>query len=216
MKFTKFLPLVFALALICPVFAEDADPQLSDTSTLNLTLSKWCRVTSGLVSDTATATFDAEYRNITLDKAMAPTFHIVTNDPAQIIKVQATTAGQNALYKIDGNNYGLAFANTTAEHVPDANAVSDLTAASASPSIANNADVIGFRFTTFNMVPSGTYGGAVTTDTKGQNIRTYVLTNGTYDLNMVLNTTQEEGTFSTHDAAGTYTTVITVTAQPSA
>ncbi|MCQ2743705.1 MAG: hypothetical protein MJ230_02770 [bacterium] len=214
MKITKFLPIVIALALVCPAFAEDQ--KLSDTSTLNLTLSKFCRVTSNLPSDTATATFDAEYKVITLGKAMAPSFHIVTNDPAQTIKVSALTAGKDALYKVDANTYGLAFANTTTGHIPDASAIADITAAEASPAIASNPDVIGFKFTNWTMTPSATYGGAITSDTKGQNLRTYVLENGTYDLSMTLNTTQEEGTFSTHDAAGTYTTVITVLAEPSA
>lgn len=217
MKLKKILPLVFALAIACPAFADfTPTPESSSaTTTFNLTLSKFCRVTTNTASDTATASYNAEYTELQLSKALATTFHIVTNDTAQNISVVAKTNGKDALFKIAENSYGLAFANTTHEPASDT-AYTNITAEGASPAIANNPNVIAFTLTGFTMTPSATYGGSVTTDTQSQNLRSYVLENGTYDLAMTLNRLAMDGTVSTHDSEGTYTTIITVTATPSA
>ena len=212
MKITKLLPLALASVLLaCPAFALDS--VTTATSQMNLNLKKFVRVSTANTNITSVADYDAEYKTLTLE-ALAPTFHIVTNDPMQIITVTAKTksGSKDALYKIAGpaSGYAIAFANTT--QIPDDTAIENLTGGE-TPSIANNADVIGVGITAMTLTPSATYGGA-TRDAGATNLnsRVYNIEEGTYDLAFTLDTTQMDGTFSTHDSYGTYTTSLILTA----
>jgi hypothetical protein len=210
MKITKLLPLVFALALICPAFAEDVPSVKEATSQIDLTLKDYVKVTTTTPTIVKAATFDAGYTTLTVP-AIQPAFNVVNNVKNQTLTLTAKTKGTSldALYKVDGN-WAIAFANTT--NVPEDTSVTSLTAGDAA-AVASNANVIALSIDAANNSAwTETLGGSHTTNVTGQNAVVYTLQSGTYDILYTLGTTQMANTFSTHDSSGTYRATIYLTA----
>lgn len=210
MKITKLLPLMFALALVCPVYAEDVASVKEATSQVNLTLKDYVKVSTTTPEITKAATFDADYTTLTVP-SIQPAFRVINNVKNQTLTLTAKTKGTalDALYK-SGSTWAIAFANT--QNVPEDTSVTSLTAGDAA-SLATNSNVIALSIDAANTgVWTETLGGSHATDVTGQNAVVYTLQSGTYDLKYTLGTTQMSNTFSTHDSSGTYTATLYLTA----
>lgn len=219
MKITKLLPLVFALALICPAFAEESPSVKSASSTVNLTLKDYVKVATSTATINQQADFNADYTTLTIPATIQPTFSVINNVYNQTLTLTAKTTtaeGQvDALYK-KGTGWAIAFANQGDKNVankPASSMVTSITGGS-NPSLATNQNVIALSINaeSDDIFISETLGGSHTTNTEGQNAVVYTIQPGTYSIRYSLGTTQMADTFSTHDASGTYSAVLTLTA----
>ena len=216
MKITKILPLVFALALVCPAFAADSPSVKSASSVVNLSLKDYVKVATSTATIDQAAEFNADYTVLTIPAVIKPSFTVVNNVYGQTLTLTAKTksGALDALYK-KGTGWAIAFANTgdkNAANIPADGMVTSLTAGGTA-SVETNENVIALSINAENdAIFTETLGGAHTTDASGQNAVVYTLEPGTYTIQYSLGTTQMENTFSTHDASGTYSATLTLTA----
>ena len=210
MKITKLLPLVFALALMCPAFAVDVPSVKEATSQIDLTIKDYVKVSTTTPEIVKACTFDAAYTTLEVP-AIQPAFNVINNVKNQTLTLTAKTKGDSlaALYKVDGN-WAIAFANIT--NAPEDSAVTNLTSGTAATE-SNNANVIALSI---NAAAAGawteTLGGSHTTNVASQNAVVYTLQSGTYDILYTLGTTQMTNTFNTYDSSGTYRATLYLTA----
>ena len=210
MKFTKFIPLVLALALTCPAFAAASD---SATSEQTITVSPFINITKkpGAV-ETATATFDDAYSNITITP-LSVTFNVITNDPTDKVYLTATALENSAQVKCLGgaaDSLKIVFTNTSVATGSPTGAIEN--ALSISPVLATNKDAIAFTFTP-TLTPSAESGmAAAPTPALASNVVTYSFSDaGSCDFAYTSGTTQVANTFDTHDTAGTYKATLSMT-----
>lgn len=213
MKITKLLPLALALTLAVPAFAEVATGDKSAQSELQINVPQFINITrnEGAMVEAAAAGFDADYANITLDKSLTASFHVVTNNPDEKVKLTATAlAGGsqvNALYGNDGTELNIVFTNNgTGSRAATASAVTDIMTA---PSKTGNANAIAFKLTP-TITPKPDTGAAAPTPSKQSDHVEYPIVNGEYDFVYTVGTTALANTFSTHDTDGTYKATITL------
>lgn len=215
MKITKILPLVFALALVCPAFAAESPSVKSAASTVNLTLKDYVKVSTSTPTINQAANFNADYTILEIPSTIQPSFGVINNVYNQTLTLTAKTKNNtlDALYK-KGTGWAIAFANTgdkNAANIPADSMVTSLTAGAA-PTVETNENVIALSIDAEAATWTETLGGSHTTDVSGQNAVVYTLDPGTYGIVYSLGTTQMPDTFSTHDASGTYSAVLTLTA----
>ena len=213
MKFTKFIPMAMAVAFaVTPAFAANTD---TVETTLQLTNPEYFNITElpGAVK-TATGTIaeNAETGVISLSYTtpMSVTYRVVNNmkDKTFYVKAKAQGAGEcNAFGGTAVNAMKLVFANTSSGLVPTDAAIGN--AAGASPAVESNANAIAFTFTPGAIVK--TQGSIADPTLNGKTELQYVAQPGTFELPYTLGTAPVSGTFSSHDGAGTYQAVITVT-----
>ena len=213
MKFTKFIPVALALTMAIPAFAEPVASKLSDFSEMTITVPNFVYIekADGAV-ETATASFDKTYSNITLSQAMNATFTVVTNKAsADTVTFTGTCIENNAEVNALGGTIDamkLVFSKegteTPAGSVAAALAGSDATASK---------NAIAFALTPTLTIQSDSGATAVSEKSlTNAGLATYTLpTAGKYNFLYTLGTTQEGASFSTHDTAGTYKAKITMT-----
>ena len=218
-KIVKLLPVALALMLISPAFAEVVAGSNTATSTQIITVPKFINITHDPASvESAGAQFNGTYSVITLDKSMNTQFHVVTNNPDEVIKLTATClAGGNqvnALYGADAQNLRLIFTNNgTGDRAAATTAVTNIMGTETA--IAQNANAIAFTLTPTFAVDS-TSGGKTPTATleaggKGTQAGVkYSISNGAYNFNYTVGTTAIANTFSTHDTDGEYRATLTL------
>ena len=214
-KIVKLLPIALALTLISSAaYAETVTGSKTATSTQLINVDKFINIThvDGSSVEEASAGFNADYSEITLDKAMTTTFKVVTNNPDEAIKLTATDlagGGQvNAIYGTDANTLNLVFTNNgEGTRAAEATAVTNITGGS--PAVASNANAIAF-----SLKPTITYdkasAGADPKPTKEADGVKYTLQNGIYTFTYTLGQTGLPNTFSTHDADGKYKATLTL------
>lgn len=211
-KFTKFLPVLLALMLACPVFA---DAKNNAQSTMTLTVPPFINITKDdNCIETANATFNDTYTTINLDNAMSGLYTVITNKPGDKVKISATALADGtetpALFGTDDKNLKLVLTNIgTGKNQAKATAISNC---KTGPAIADNANAICFSITP-TVTPDVASGAkapltAVMGD-DGYGV-TYTIDNGKYGFSYVLAQTAEANTFSTHDTNGTYKATLTL------
>ena len=212
-KIVKLLPVALALMLISPAFAEEGvAASNTSTSTQIITVPKFINITHDPASvESAEAQFNGTYSVITLDKSMNTQFHVVTNNPDEVIKLTATClAGGNqvnAVYGKNAQNLRLIFTNNgTDKRAAAESAVTNIMTA---PAKAQNANAIAFVLTP-TITPYKASGASAPTTTKEEDGVKYKIVNGAYDFNYRLAQTAVAGTFSTHDTDGTYKATLTL------
>ena len=214
MKFTKFIPLVFALALAVPAFAE-GEVGSNATSTMIIGVDEYINITTEDLTLNSTATPTEDYASLNLDPTLAATFHVVTNHPGDHVYLTATTlADSNAVNALcagsAANKYYLVFGKQAA--VSDVKfdtataAVQNIT--NGSPAVASNANAIAFEVT-----PSYQRSGAAAADPSpaaitNAGVVAYDIDNGIYDMTYTLANSPVATTFSTHDTNGTYQAIL--------
>lgn len=211
-KFTKCLPVLFALALACPAFADAKD---SAQSTMTLTVPPFINITKDdNCVESASATFNDNYTTITLNNAMSGLYTVITNKPGDKVKISATAptdGGETpALFGTDDKNLKLVLTNTgTGKNQAKSTAISNCKTGAA---IADNANAICFSITP-TITPDTTSGAKdplnATMGDDGYGV-TYTIDNGKYGFSYVLAKTAETNTFSTHDTDGTYKATLTL------
>lgn len=209
-KITKLLPLAVALMMMSPaVFAAAED---SSASTMTLTVPEFINITKETTSvETANATFDDTYENITIEQMNAD-FKVITNKPGQVVQLSGTTnasgSDTKAIYGTAATSFNLVFANTTGVKAT----VDDITnITNGSPVIASNKNAIAFTVTP-TITPDAATGATTPNATFDNSAGTvkYILQNGAYDIKYTIGTTAVANTFSTHDTNGDYTATLTL------
>lgn len=212
MKFTKFIPLVCALALACPAFAAATT---SATSEQSITVPAFINITkkAGAV-ETTSATFSDTYDAITLDDALTVTFNVITNVPTDKVYLTATAKEASAQVKCLGgadnaSSLKIVFTNDDVPTGAPSGAISNCLG---SPVLATNADAIAFVLTPniTNSTESGM--SAAPTGALASNVVTYTFSKaGSCDFQYTMATSEIENTFDTHDTAGTYKATLSMT-----
>ena len=211
MKFTKFIPLVFALALACPAFAVATDEATSEQT---ITVPEFINITkkAGAV-ETASATFSYVYYAITLDNALSVTFNVVTNNPADHVYLTAYAKENSAQVKCLGGAVDalkIVFTNDSVATGSPTGAIEN--ALSISPVLATNADAIAFNLTPVITASAESGMSVAPTGVLASNVVTYTFTKaGSCDFAYTSGTTQVANTFDTHDTAGTYKATLSMT-----
>jgi hypothetical protein len=217
MKFTKFIPVALMLALAVPaVYADpEPDPEVAQ-SDMTITVPEFINITKldGAI-ETATASYDATYDNITLNNAMTATFRVVTNKPGDTVYLWAQANEGSAVLKT-------ALGGTDEEHLKmvftregtgeaGANSGAILNALQTTPTKVGNKNAIAFSVTP--SITADDASGAVTPGASlADNVVTYTMSKaGKCDFQYTLGTTQVANTFSTHDQAGTYKSTLFMT-----
>lgn len=212
-KIVKLLPVALALMLTVPAFADVVSGSEKATSTQQITVPPFINITHVDASsvEAATAGFNATYDEITLDKAMNTQFHVVTNNPDEVIKLTATCLADgnnvNAIYGSSATELNLIFTNNGSDsRAATAAAVTNIIDG---PQKAQNANAIAFVLTP-TITPDASSGAGEATATKETDGVKYALINGAYDFNYSLAQTAVANTFSTHDTDGTYKATLTL------
>mgnify|MGYP006916098142 CR=1 FL=1 len=207
--FTKALFTTIAMSFcMTSVFAESA------TVNYEITVPNYLTITSG--GDPAAVEATVAFSNsnagtCTLqNSALTGTFTVVSNDPNQKVYLFGSTTGaeqsKKALFQTGNAAPILAFAKeggtATATQIEDA--------ASSSPAVANNPDVIAFTITpTTTATVSGNNSNL--TGTYQTDHITYNMGNGVGSFTYVIGGVNVDGTFDTGDTAGTYKATLTMT-----
>ncbi len=214
MKFTKFIPLVFALALAVPAFAEGSS---NATSTMIIGVDEYINITTEDVTLNSTATPTEDYASLNLDPTLAATFHVVTNHPGDHVYLTATTlADGNAVNALcagsAANKYYMVFgkqaAVATAAFNTTTGAVQNITNGGNAVAVESNPNAIAFEVT-----PSFARSGAATADPSptaitNTGVVAYDIDNGIYDMTYTLASSPVATTFSTHVTNGTYRAIL--------
>lgn len=215
MKITKFLPLALALTLAVPAFAAEGDGtsafsdlQISVPSFINITRNEDLMVESA----DATLSFTETNTSLSLNKNLVASFHVLTNNPNEQVKLTATAlAGgsqTNALSGNDEEHLNIVFTNIgSGARAATGDAVKNIL--DGADAAKNNANAIAFMLTPLVETDNST--NAAITDVKkvGDGVE-YKITNGEYDFKYTVGTTSLANTFSTHDTDGTYQATITL------
>jgi hypothetical protein len=201
MKFTKFIPLVCALALTVPAFAATN----ADSNVYDLVVPDYFNVTNeAMVNHGATVTIGDDMSSLTYTPAYGVTYKVVTNAASKTFYVKATAVGANTVKAFNDDCTVIAFANDTVK--PADTAITEVL--KASPTKANSANAIAFAFTQDTIVVDE---GTAPTVTPTSQQLVYTAGPGTYHLPFSIGTTARTDTFSSHDASGTYKATITIT-----
>ena len=180
MKFTKFIPVALMLTLAIPAYAADPAPTASETaqSDMVITVPNFINITKkagGL--ETATASFDATYSNITLDGAMNATFNVVTNKPGDNVylsaeAVEAGVVNKKALGGDSATALKIVFTREgSGEEGANSGAVAN---ALGSATIADNMNAIAFAITP-TLTPDTTSGAVAPNASLSNNVVTYTV-----------------------------------------
>lgn len=212
LKFTKFLPLALALAMLCPM--SFAATKSEETSPLELTLDYFINITKENESLTGTAAFNDDYTQITsITPQLVAGYQLITNtreDKVITVKAESQTKGGStpSLYQNGGN---LFIVLTNGDNIPEATSVTNITGGTAS--YENNANAIAFALTESATADKSAQSAAIDdpTYTFSANQLKYTLKNGIYHFLYTVGTTSIDNTFSTHDTNGKYRTTITIT-----
>ena len=207
--FTKALFTTIAMAFcVTSAFAESA------TVNYEVTVPNYLTITAGGDPAAVEATVSFSNSNTgtcTLaNSALTGAFTVVSNDPNQKVYLFGTAIGaetsKKALFQTGNAAPILAFAKeggtATATQIEDA--------ASSSPAVANNPDVIAFTITPTTSV---TVSGNATnlTGTYQTDHITYNMGNGVGTFTYVIGGVNVSNTFDTGDTAGTYKATLTMT-----
>lgn len=214
MKFKSLLPVALMAMLMTPAFAATATSQ---TSLMTITLNDFINITKGTEVLASTASFNDTYTTITLAPQMNAQYQVITNKPGDQVRLtgttDATSAGLSALYGTSATSINLVFCNQTVK--PADTAVTNITGMTETDATLN-ANAIAFAVTP--TVAGQTATGATASPTATPSLPgtiTYTLaTSGIYDFNYDIATTAVAKTFSTHDAAGSYTATLTLSQVP--
>lgn len=218
MKFTKFIPVALMLALAVPaVYADpEPDPEVAQ-SDMVITVPEFINITKldGAV-ETATASYDATYENITLNNAMTATFRVVTNKPGDTVYLWAqanegSTVLKTALGGTDEEHLKMVFTREgTGEAGANSGAIDNALGVTTTTKVGNK-NAIAFSVTPDITVDASS--GAVTPGAAlADGVVTYTMTKaGKCDFQYTLGQTQVANTFSTHDQAGTYKSTLFMT-----
>lgn len=214
-KIVKLLPVAFALLLATQMsFAETVAKATDATSTQQITVPPFIQITHDKAAsvEEASAGFNADYSEITLDKAMNTTFKVVTNNPDEVIKLTGTAlAGGkqvNAIYGANAKELRLIFTNNGED--TRAAAESAITNIMGTPAKADNANAIAFALTPIITPDSQSAAVAPLATTKEADGVRYKIQNGIYTFTYSLAQTAIADTFSTHDTDGTYKATLTL------
>jgi len=213
MKFTKFIPLALAMALVSPAFAAATETASSE---MVITVPSFINITKSSSVEAASATFDDTYENITLGTAMNATFHVVTNVPTDHVYLTAEAYEDGGLVKCLGGtvdalkivftNRGTAGTGTTGS---PSGAITN--ALAVSPVLATNADAIAFTLTPVITNDADSGMSAAPTGVLTSGVVNYTFTKaGNCDFQYTVGTTQVANTFDTHDTAGKYQATLTM------
>lgn len=215
MKISKLLPIALAFTL-CTSLAAFAEDPIAATATYTLQLPEYLKITASDPGSAGVTSYDDGYTGVNLDKALAGTFTVITNNPDKVVYLQGsatTTSGAvNALFSeddADAKKLVLVFANKTANHIPTSDDISNITAGTAA--VASNSNAIAFRLS-----PSGMTNDILSTTATGTWDSTkkqvsYAIDNGTTNFTYTLAQTAYDNTFSTHDTMGDYVATLTMT-----
>lgn len=213
MKFTKFIPVVCALALACPAFAAATD---SATSEQQITVPEFINITkkAGAVEE-AGATFSDAYDAITLDAAMNVVFNVITNVPTDKVYLTATAKEDGGAVKClggaaDATSLKIVFTNDSVASGSPSGAITN--ALGNSPVLATNADAIAFNLTPVVTNDADSGMSAAPTGSLASNVVTYQFSKaGKCDFAYTMGTSAIANTFDTHDTAGTYKATLSMT-----
>ena len=209
MKFTKFIPLVCALALTVPAFAASTDTESTEFTLTNPAYFN-IEVTSSNLSGTGTIAEDGEgVISLSYTTPMAVTYRVVNNQKNHNIYVHGTALKDGggtakALGGEDEDNLKLVFAHNTVK--PTSGAIGD--AAAASSTAANNKNAIAFPFNLGDITETE---GSIADPTYASNKLTYVAQAGTFVIPYTLGTAPSPNTFSSIDESGTYKATLIIT-----
>ena len=213
MKISKLLPIALAFTLCTSLAAFAEDPV---TATYTLQLPEYLKITATDPGTAGVSSYEDGYTGVNLDKALAGTFTIITNNPDKVVYLQGSTTSStgavNAIFsedKTDAKKLVLVFANKTANHIPTAEHIANITGGSAA--IDQNPNAIAFRLAPSDMTNDilGTTAAATWEDGKKQ--VSYAIDNGTTNFTYTLAQTAYDNTFSTHDTMGDYVATLTMT-----
>ena len=218
MKFTKFIPLaalVLAFTAV-PTFAATQGTGEA-TNTYSINVPDYFNVTQvSATTSSGAVTVGTDMATLTWDDTMGVTYKVVNNVPDKKFYLKATCPATGtpkafgaALSDAGANTQAtvkLAFANTLSGQTAGAAAVTS--ALSADPNPAENANVIAVLFT---CAPATITNGTIDSRTMTSQEIVYQIDQGTYQFPYTMGTEAEAGTFSSHDAKGTYQATITIT-----
>lgn len=207
-KITKFLPLAMALLLVSPAMAT---PATSENSIMQITVPEFINIKKVSETNTATATFDGDYTQITIDQLSA-SFQVINNLPERAIYLKGTApvVGDDNAKALYGTKDALKLVFTNDSRRPENTSISDIMAGSSGP--AGNPNAIAFAITASDKFAPDTSSGAQDPIiTFEDNVVKYVISNGVYNPVYTIATSAESNTFSTHDAQGTYKATLTLT-----
>lgn len=215
MKITKFLPILIAMMLVSPVFAESLAPGTAsgqtnkDSAELSLTLPAFIDITKQTTTQASAVTYDDDYGNIHITTPISAKFQVITNHrvgDAVLLTAKAGNTAYNALRATSADAFYLAFANTN--NVPEETAVAD--AVAAAPASEKNANVFTVKITPDIALTANSGATAPTVAYNTTSVK-YPLTNGIYTFTYDLAQTAVDKTFSTLDTHGIYTATLTLT-----
>ena len=214
MKFTKFIPLVCAIALATvPAFADPTD---SATSAQQITVAPFINITkkAGAV-ETTTSSFNDTYTSITLANALSATFNVITNVPTDVVYLTATAKEDGGSVKClggaaDASSLKIVFTNDSVADGSPSGAITN--ALGNSPVLATNADAIAFVLTPVVTADADSGMSVAPTGALASNVVTYTFTKaGKCDFAYTMGTSAIANTFDTHDTAGTYKATLSMT-----
>ena len=201
MKFTKFIPLVCALALTVPAFAATN----ADSNVYDLVVPEYFNITNEAMENTgATVTIGDDMSSLSYSPAYGVTYGVVNNKPGKVFYVKATAVGANTVKAFNSDCTVIAFANDTVK--PTDAAIEEVL--KASPAKASSANAIAFQFTRDAITPDE---GVAPTVTPTAQELVYTAGPGSFHIPFTIGTNAVTNTFSSHDAAGTYKATITIT-----
>jgi len=210
MKFTKFIPLVCALALACPAFADPSD---SATSEQQITVDEFINITkkTGAV-ESADASFNDTYTTITLDNALSVTFNVITNVPTDVVYLTATAKQNSAQTKCLGGTTDALKIVFTNDSTPTGAPTGAISNCLDGPVLATNPDAIAFNLTPVITADSDSGMTVAPTANLSSNVVTYTFSKaGKCDFQYTMAQSAIPNTFDTHDTAGTYKATLSMT-----
>ena len=215
-KFTKFLPILMALMLVSPAYADYTTNSVhSADSTMTLTLPEFISIKKTSSVESAQAQYDADYTTLTTDNTMNAVFHVITNVPNKVIYLKGTCNGEDgdtpALYSsnVTGANdmLNLVFANQTVK--PTTKSIQNITSGTAAAE--QNANAVSFTLKPVFTYDKDSTGAEISSVNYELGKVTYTIQNGIYDVTYTLGQTALANTFSTKDTQGEYKATITLT-----
>ena len=216
MKFTKFIPLALALALVSPAFAAnsyDGTPATPSggpvNETLQFTIESYFHMqeASYAVKTSNDVTIGNNYTELTLGTPLKFGFDVTTNTATNdYVDLSASANGVSALGGTSAAPI-LAFYNSSK--------ASTVTSTQVAAALAGTGGVASKNVIAFNVTPKVTVvadsGGSVTPADIDSGVIKYTLTNGKYQFYYDVSAGAINTTFDTNDQAGIYQTIVTLT-----
>jgi hypothetical protein len=209
MKFTKFIPLVCAVAFASTAaFADPISPVNSIARDYTINVPQVFTIEQEAYTGTVTSpTIDSTFTTLSWTGTLGATYKVSSNIPNKVFYIKATAQGATSqkAFNTDVNNIRVAFANTAS--APADTAIEEVLKASPDSTKSANAFAVDFSL------------GAVTTDEgvlstpsmTNQELVYTITTPGTFHIPFTMATQTHAGTFSSLDQTGDYKATITIT-----